>query len=122
MSKFIAIKLIKGYQKFISPYKGWCCSHSSVYGGLSCSSYGLLAIEEQGVFKGVSLLNNRMNDCEVAANLLFSGDFMLIPDLISSINIEQGQCESCGQGCGSGITGACKGFGNGISQGCSGLF
>ena len=110
MIKSIAIHSIKAYRKFISPYKGWKCAHAHIYGGHSCSDYGLVVIEEQGVLQGVSLLRERFKECSSASviykkhrasiSLASGSNFMDIPpelfDLISvggsEIGHEAGDC------------------------------
>ncbi len=45
--KKILILLIKGYRKFISPYKTPCCRFTP-----TCSQYAIEALEKYGFFKG----------------------------------------------------------------------
>ena len=45
--KAIMIKGIRGYQKYISPYKGTKCPYFP-----SCSAYGLEAVQKYGALKG----------------------------------------------------------------------
>jgi putative component of membrane protein insertase Oxa1/YidC/SpoIIIJ protein YidD len=63
----LAIGSIKAYQKFVSPHKGYRCAHAQVHGGLSCSSYALAAIDENGVSRGLMLLIERFKECAAAA-------------------------------------------------------
>ena len=56
--KFILIKLIRFYQKFISPMKTARCPYTP-----TCSQYGLEAIEKYGAFKGSLLAIWRILRC-----------------------------------------------------------
>jgi putative component of membrane protein insertase Oxa1/YidC/SpoIIIJ protein YidD len=75
----LAIGSIKAYQKFISPYKGYRCAHAQVHGGLSCSSYALAAIDENGVSRGLMLLAGRFKECASAATNKQTGGTVCIP-------------------------------------------
>lgn len=46
--KKLMIKLIRGYQKWLSPLKKPCCRFYP-----TCSQYAILAIEKYGVFIGL---------------------------------------------------------------------
>ena len=56
--KIIFIKIIRFYQKYISPYKGTKCPYVP-----SCSQYGLEAIEKYGVLRGCMLGGKRILKC-----------------------------------------------------------
>lgn len=57
--KWIFIKLIRFYQKFISPMKGrQVCIFIP-----SCSAYAIQAIEKHGAFKGMFLACKRILRC-----------------------------------------------------------
>ncbi len=58
MIKKIAIKLIRFYQLFISPYLGSNCRFNP-----TCSQYTLEAIEKYGVLKGIYLGFRRILKC-----------------------------------------------------------
>ena len=62
MKKFVLL-LILFYQKFISPYKGFCCAYHQYTGRASCSGLGYRAIRYYGVLKGVGVLNVRFRKC-----------------------------------------------------------
>lgn len=61
--KWLAIKAINFYQKFISPYKGFNCTHRVATGETSCSGYGKKVIQRFGLMVGLKLLNRRFYDC-----------------------------------------------------------
>ncbi|KNZ42672.1 hypothetical protein AKG39_05220 [Acetobacterium bakii] len=52
------VLLIRGYQKFISPFLGNNCRFSP-----TCSEYFILAVEKYGVFKGIYLGTKRIVKC-----------------------------------------------------------
>jgi len=56
--KKVLIKLIKFYQKRISPIKKPCCRFYP-----TCSSYAIEAIEKKGVVKGVAMSIWRILRC-----------------------------------------------------------
>ena len=58
MLKYIAILLIKLYQKCISPYSPGCCRFIP-----TCSNYSIEAIKKYGFFKGVLLGAKRIIKC-----------------------------------------------------------
>jgi putative component of membrane protein insertase Oxa1/YidC/SpoIIIJ protein YidD len=61
--KPLALVLIRGYQKFISPYKGFSCALRVRTGGHSCSRYGYDAIARHGFLLGMKLLYRRLAKC-----------------------------------------------------------
>ncbi len=56
--KKILILLIKGYRKFISPYKTPCCRFTP-----TCSQYAIEALEKYGFFKGGWMAFLRLMRC-----------------------------------------------------------
>ncbi|MEN8446983.1 MAG: membrane protein insertion efficiency factor YidD [Cyanobacteria bacterium J06555_13] len=60
----VASKLIRGYQKYLSPYKGYHCAHRVLHGGDSCSQYIKTQIEDVGVFKATPLAFSRFQACK----------------------------------------------------------
>ena len=57
---------IRGYQKWISPYKGFRCAHHVVYADGSCSDYGLQCFEESPFFEAIQRIKDRFAACKVA--------------------------------------------------------
>ncbi|MGR4871188.1 membrane protein insertion efficiency factor YidD [Variovorax sp. LARHSF232] len=51
--KTFAIAAIDGYQRFISPYKGFGCAHRVRTGGASCSRFAKRAIASLGMIAGL---------------------------------------------------------------------
>jgi putative component of membrane protein insertase Oxa1/YidC/SpoIIIJ protein YidD len=61
--KRLALAAIRGYQRWISPHKGFCCALRAATGGGSCSAYGYLVIERFGLRRGLGLLQRRLELC-----------------------------------------------------------
>jgi putative component of membrane protein insertase Oxa1/YidC/SpoIIIJ protein YidD len=59
----LALAAIRGYQRWISPHKGFRCALRAVTGGDSCSSYGYLVIARFGLSRGLGLLDRRLELC-----------------------------------------------------------
>ena len=64
--KTVLIKLIRFYQRHISPYKPSCCRFKP-----TCSAYALQAIHKYGAFKGSFLAIKRILRC----NPFYKGDY-----------------------------------------------
>jgi putative component of membrane protein insertase Oxa1/YidC/SpoIIIJ protein YidD len=62
----LALAAIGGYQRYLSPYKGFCCAYRAHTGHASCSALGLRAIRRFGVWRGLALLQRRLDLCGVA--------------------------------------------------------
>jgi len=60
-----ALILIRSYQRFVSPYKGFCCAYRVHTGRASCSTLGYRAIQRHGIFGGLSMLQKRTHRCGV---------------------------------------------------------
>lgn len=65
-----AVALIVGYQRWISPHKGYSCAHSAYHGGVSCSEWGRRAVLRTGVIQSIPLLVRRLKACRQAYNYL----------------------------------------------------
>lgn len=61
--KAAALALIRAYQRFISPYKGFSCAYRVHTGGHSCSAFGHRAISRHGLLFGFMLLRRRCARC-----------------------------------------------------------
>jgi len=62
----LALVAIDGYQRFLSPYKGFCCAYRFHTGHKSCSELGYRAIRMYGVLSGWAILRRRFERCGVA--------------------------------------------------------
>jgi len=61
---------IRGYQRFISPHKGFRCAYGVHTGCASCSALGFRAIRRHGVLAGLQLLSRRFDRCAEARRQL----------------------------------------------------
>jgi putative component of membrane protein insertase Oxa1/YidC/SpoIIIJ protein YidD len=66
MLRFFIRLGIKGYQKFISPRKGYRCAYSVRHGGSGCSGAVLQIIEENSIFTWRKLIKERFSNCKIA--------------------------------------------------------
>lgn len=63
----IALGAIWGYQRWISPRKGWRCAHSVLHGGTGCSGHAKYAIRDHGLWAALPLIRKRLRDCRAAS-------------------------------------------------------
>ncbi len=63
----IAVAAITGYQRYISPHKGFVCAHKKRNGGLSCSAYAKFCVLRYGLLVGWRKMQERFQSCAVAA-------------------------------------------------------
>jgi putative component of membrane protein insertase Oxa1/YidC/SpoIIIJ protein YidD len=59
----LALLAIRGYQRYLSPVKGFACALRMATGGQSCSAYGYRAIRHGGLRVGLRLLRQRLRLC-----------------------------------------------------------
>ena len=64
------VVIIRGYQRFLSPYKGFRCAHRVLHGGASCSEYVRIGLLEHGLLDTVRTLPQRAKECRQAAIIL----------------------------------------------------
>lgn len=64
--KRLALTAIRLYQRYISPYKGFCCAYRFHTGKASCSALGFRAIQQHGVLAGLGILHKRLQRCSIA--------------------------------------------------------
>lgn len=62
----LALGAIRGYQRYVSPYKGFSCAYRVHTGCASCSALGFRAIRRYGVARGLAILDSRLVRCGVA--------------------------------------------------------
>ena len=61
---------IGGYQRYLSPYKGFRCAHCVLHRGLSCSEAVKRLIQTHGVFAAWPHVRERFAQCRAAAQTL----------------------------------------------------
>lgn len=59
----VALRGIRAYQRYLSPYKGFSCAYRVLAAGDSCSAYGYKVIARQGLRLGWPLLQRRLRAC-----------------------------------------------------------
>jgi putative component of membrane protein insertase Oxa1/YidC/SpoIIIJ protein YidD len=62
-----ALTAIRGYQRFLSPRKGYACADRLRHGGTGCSGYAKLTISDLGLICALPLIRNRFRACHAAA-------------------------------------------------------
>ena len=62
--------VIKLYQRYISPYKGFACAYRILHQEQSCSGYFYTCISEQNFSSACMLLQQRLIDCQQAHEIL----------------------------------------------------
>ncbi len=63
--RLFALVAIRFYQRYLSPYKGFCCAYRQHTGRASCSELGYRVIRRVGVLAGLVLLRRRTYLCGV---------------------------------------------------------
>ena len=66
----VILFLIRIYQKYISPHKGYQCAHGVLTGKDSCSEAVTKIIQQVGFFSGLGLIRQQFEDCRHAAEIL----------------------------------------------------
>lgn len=62
----LVLAAISAYQRYMSPYKGFCCAYRTHTGRQSCSALGFRAVRRYGVIAGLAVLHRRTYLCGVA--------------------------------------------------------
>jgi putative component of membrane protein insertase Oxa1/YidC/SpoIIIJ protein YidD len=70
LTRQTAVMLITGYQRYLSPHKGFSCAHRIWHQGESCSQYVKRVVAEQGLGAAIPLVRQRFRDCRAANDLL----------------------------------------------------
>ena len=66
----LASAAIIGYQRYLSPYKGFRCAHCVLHRGLSCSEAVRRLFLKHGLIAGWPLMRARFAECKQAARTL----------------------------------------------------
>ena len=69
-TRTVAVTAIAGYQRFISPHKGFSCAHRVLYGCESCSQYFKRVIAEEGILRAITNAKGRFQECREANEIL----------------------------------------------------
>lgn len=62
----LVLAAIRAYQRYLSPYKGFCCAYHVHTGRSSCSALGYRAVQIHGALAGLLILRERMYLCGVS--------------------------------------------------------
>lgn len=65
-----ATSSILGYQRYISPHKGFACAYRVLHRERSCSEYAKQAIAQKGFFAALPLIRQRFQACKQANQIL----------------------------------------------------
>ncbi len=65
-----AIASISGYQRHLSPHKGFSCAYRVLHGGESCSQYVKRMIAERGWHGAIAAARERFDACSAANSQL----------------------------------------------------
>lgn len=66
MTRELMLAAIRVYQRYVSPYKGFCCAYRAHTGRASCSTLGYRAVRRYGALRGLALIRQRTMLCGVA--------------------------------------------------------
>jgi putative component of membrane protein insertase Oxa1/YidC/SpoIIIJ protein YidD len=69
-SRKLSVVIINGYQKYISPHKGFACPHRVLYGTESCSQYIKRVIDQEGLKAALKKSRLRFHLCKKANQIL----------------------------------------------------
>jgi putative component of membrane protein insertase Oxa1/YidC/SpoIIIJ protein YidD len=66
----ICVACISGYQKYLSPRKGFACAHRLLYKEESCSQYIKKVIVHEGIRVAIEKSRVRFQECKQASQIL----------------------------------------------------
>lgn len=66
----LLIHALQAYQRFISPYKGYCCAHHQLHEQGSCSHFGIECLTHEPLQKAFRHILQRSRECRSAGNTL----------------------------------------------------
>ena len=69
----LALVAIGGYQRHLSPRKGYACAWRIAHGGSGCSGFAKQAIRDHGLFAALPIIRRRLSACRDAAKELREG-------------------------------------------------
>ena len=55
------------YQKYLSPYKGYCCAYKVYHNDISYSEFTKSIIKDLGFFQAIALIKQRFKDCKISS-------------------------------------------------------
>lgn len=66
----LALAAIAGYQRHLSPRKGYACAYRVAHGGMGCSGFAKVAIADHGLRRAIPAIRLRFAACRDAAEEL----------------------------------------------------
>jgi putative component of membrane protein insertase Oxa1/YidC/SpoIIIJ protein YidD len=66
----LAISAITGYQRYLSPHKGFRCAHRALHQGESCSQYVKREVQEEGLMAALRSSRVRFAECKEANQII----------------------------------------------------
>jgi putative component of membrane protein insertase Oxa1/YidC/SpoIIIJ protein YidD len=85
---FLSIAAISGYQRYLSPYKGFRCAHRVLYEGESCSQYVKRKVQEEGLIAALQSSRIRFIECAEANQIIQSRQQDYLISISSDVNLE----------------------------------
>ena len=73
-ARFLALAIIRCYQKWISPHKGFRCAYQKFYRRESCSNFGLRVFEQHPPLAAWRLLRDRLGECKTAYDAFLAAE------------------------------------------------
>lgn len=67
---YTVLQVIEGYQRYLSPIKGFKCAAGHVYGDTTCSGAIKAIVKSQGIVQGLPAIQNQLKRCQAAARQL----------------------------------------------------
>lgn len=80
MVRYAVASAIVGYQRWISPHKGYSCAHRVLNGGSSCSEFGRKVVLRFGLLRFLLLQRRRFTRCAHAYAVLQANSSAKSPD------------------------------------------
>jgi putative component of membrane protein insertase Oxa1/YidC/SpoIIIJ protein YidD len=100
--RWVVLIMIRAYQRWISPYKGFSCAYRLHAGGQSCSGYGYDVVRRFGAPMGMKLLRRRMTKC---GEIFYRHCHHIKTNLSAKANFQSGHCDVAFDGCDPSIDG-----------------
>jgi len=85
----LALAAIRGYQRYLSPHKGFSCAYRCATGRDSCSRHGYRVIERFGLWDGLALLRRRLRRC----GDVYRSRRVVVPNPV--LHHQRGDCVPC---------------------------
>lgn len=63
----LSLLAIRGYQRHLSPRKGYSCAYRLAHGGTGCSGFAKQAISDHGLIPAMPLIRKRFRSCRLAS-------------------------------------------------------